>query len=200
MRPSISVVIPTYNHARFLEQAIDSALGQTFEPHEVIVVDDGSTDGTAELCSRYGDAIAYRRQDNAGLSAARNAGIAYASGDFVHLLDADDVLTPAAFQLIAEAIGSSAGADVYRGSWGEIDAAGRSTVSVDARELGRDPFHELFDPLAVGPPCSYTVRRSALLEAGPFDVRLKSCEDWDMWLRIALVGGSFAVVSGTGFL
>lgn len=89
-----SVVIPTYNYGRFLGHAVDSVLSQTLPPHEVIVVDDGSTDDTPAVAERYAGRIVYLRRANAGVSAARNAGIAAATGDWLAFLDADDAWEP----------------------------------------------------------------------------------------------------------
>ncbi|HEX3110532.1 MAG TPA: glycosyltransferase family A protein, partial [Thermoanaerobaculia bacterium] len=96
---SVSVVIPSYNYARYLGEAIDSALGQTLPPLEVIVVDDGSTDDTPAVLAAYGDRIRVLRQKNAGVAVARNSGIAAARGECVAFLDADDVWLPRKLEL-----------------------------------------------------------------------------------------------------
>jgi glycosyltransferase involved in cell wall biosynthesis len=90
----VSVVIPAYNAASVLPRAIESVLGQTSRPEEVIVVDDGSTDNTAQVATQYGPSITYIRQDNAGASAARNRGIAEATGEWIAFLDSDDEWLP----------------------------------------------------------------------------------------------------------
>src|SRR3954454_19415660 len=86
----VSVAIPTYNRAYILDKAIESALAQTYRPVEIIVIDDGSTDGTAELVGRYPE-LRYFHQPNGGLSAARNSGLRQARGEFIALFDSDDV-------------------------------------------------------------------------------------------------------------
>ena len=90
----VSVLIPTYNRAYIVEEAIESVLAQTYRPIEIIVVDDGSKDGTREALERFGDRIRYIYQDNAGLAAARNTGLAAARGEFVAFEDSDDVWVP----------------------------------------------------------------------------------------------------------
>ena len=92
--PRVSVVIPTYNCAKFLGRTIDSALRQTYRDFEIIVVDDGSTDGTQALVAAYEESVRYVYQTNQGASAARNAALSRASGEFIAYLDADDLWRP----------------------------------------------------------------------------------------------------------
>src|SRR5215207_1739222 len=92
---TVSFVIPNYNHARYLGQAIESALAQTYPNTEVIVVDDGSTDDSRSVAAGFCDRIRYIYQRNAGLSAARNTGVRAALGEYIALLDADDLVEPA---------------------------------------------------------------------------------------------------------
>ena len=92
--PRVSVVVPTYNCARFLGRTIDSALRQTYRDFEIIVVDDGSTDGTQALIAAYEESVRYVYQTNQGASAARNAALSRASGEFIAYLDADDLWRP----------------------------------------------------------------------------------------------------------
>src|SRR5258707_1636701 len=93
-RPLVSAIVATYNRADVVSQAIESILGQTYENLEVIIVDDGSTDGTVEVLERFGSRLRILRQQNAGPSAARNRGIAAARGEIISLLDSDDVWLP----------------------------------------------------------------------------------------------------------
>jgi glycosyltransferase involved in cell wall biosynthesis len=90
----ISCIIPVYNGERYLQEAIDSILAQTYRPLEIIVVDDGSADGTADVAAGYGDRLRYIRQDNAGAPTGRNHGLSIALGEFVAFLDADDLWHP----------------------------------------------------------------------------------------------------------
>ncbi|MGE0030111.1 MAG: glycosyltransferase family 2 protein [Steroidobacteraceae bacterium] len=96
----VTVIIPTFNRAVLLAQAIDSALRQTLRDVEIVVVDDGSTDETPEIARQYGDRVIYQRQPNRGVNAARNAAVARSTGEFVALLDSDDVFLPHALELL----------------------------------------------------------------------------------------------------
>src|SRR5215831_9468158 len=97
--PIVSVVIPTYNNARFLPEALDSLLGQTYRDFELIVVDDGSTDDTLEVLKPYRHLIRYVRKENGGPASARNLGIRHASGELIAFQDADDIWLPDKLQL-----------------------------------------------------------------------------------------------------
>ena len=186
----LSVIIPAYNYARFLPQAINSALQQTHREIEVIVVDDGSTDDTSEIVAalvRCDSRVRYVYQANAGLSAARNNGINCARHDYVGFLDADDIWLPEFLSRVMETFARLptefaivACHAIY------IDGDGRrlNTKRLDAKMaeevLCRDIILKTrFSPSAV------VVRKAAFSEVGNFDVTLRSSEDRDMWLRIA---------------
>ncbi|MFO1456183.1 MAG: glycosyltransferase family 2 protein [Steroidobacteraceae bacterium] len=186
---TVSVVIPTYNYGRFIARAIDSALGQTATPAEVIVVDDGSTDDTDEVLARYAGRIRVLRQANRGVSAARNAGIDSASGDFVAFLDSDDLWLPTKLERQIElferypasgAIGC--GVQVIRK---ELQVL-RTVVFPDA--IGHP--HKRIRRLALrrswvgGSSSGALLPRAVLARVGAFDETLWGAEDWDLWLRI----------------
>ena len=102
--PKVSVVVAAYNTGAFLREALDSILAQTHPAYEIVVVDDGSTDDTAAICHSYGRAIRYVYQHNQGISAARNAGIRAATGDWIALLDSDDIALPDRLRRAVDAI------------------------------------------------------------------------------------------------
>jgi glycosyltransferase involved in cell wall biosynthesis len=191
MPATVSIVIPCYNQARYLDSAIRSALSQQGGDVEVIVVDDGSTDETPAVAAAHADRIVYLHQRNRGLSAARNSGIRRARGEFVALLDSDDLLLPDWGNGMATALRARPDADVLYGYWLEIEADGALIGEVTRPPLKADTYHALFDPLQVGPPCRYVVRRTALIEVGLFDESLASCEDWDTWFRLSAAGSVF---------
>jgi glycosyltransferase involved in cell wall biosynthesis len=185
----LSVVIPTYNTSAFLADAVDSALAQEGTRAEVIVVDDGSTDATPALLERYGDRITVIRQENRGLPAARNRGIAASSSTFVAFLDADDAWEPhkSLKQLAYMREHPDCGlvfCDAYR-----IDEQGRRVGGVMIGDLDLDDGRcvgRLFQTNFIVVPGTM-VRRSVLEAVGGFDESLPSVEDYDLWLRIAAV-------------
>lgn len=190
MTPTFTVIIPCYNQAHWLPEAVESALAQTPAP-QVIVVDDGSTDATAEVAAWYGDRIRLIRQPNAGLPAARNAGILQADGEYLVFLDSDDALRPDYLARAATALTARPDVDVLHGRADVVDLDGNVIASFGGADLGPDPFARLLAGND-GPPNTWIVRRSLLARAGLFDPTLRSCEDWDQWLRCALAGGRFA--------
>lgn len=185
-RPEVSVVIPAYNAARYLPQAVDSALQQTFREIEVLVVDDGSTDDTPARLAAYGERIRVLRQANAGVAQARNAGSAVARGRYVAFLDADDIWQPEKIQrqldALAQAPGDSASYTAF------------SVVSADLtlREVRRSARQgSLVEDLlclgnVVGTPSTVVCDRDLLLDVGGFDPDLSLGADWDLWLRLAM--------------
>jgi glycosyltransferase involved in cell wall biosynthesis len=190
MAELVSTVIPTYNYGRFLGRAIDSVLGQSYRPIECIVVDDGSTDNTAEVLSGYRDRVRIIRQRNRGLSAARNAGIRAAHGQYIALLDADDWWHP---EKTARQV-SLLQKDRHLGCVG----CGRRHVSADGQTFedfvglrSTGDHRETFRGIALrqfwvgGSGSGAMIRRSALDAVGGFDESLKAAEDWDLWLRLA---------------
>jgi glycosyltransferase involved in cell wall biosynthesis len=180
----ISVVIPTFNYGRFIADAVDSVLCQTLTPHEIIVVDDGSTDDTAEILRPYGDAIRYIYQENQGLSAARNTGILAAEGEWIALLDSDDTWHPTKLQLQAAFAAANPRVDLI----GTLE----SSVPESPRLLAEATFVSTRDFLGGAPfgPSSAIMRKSRALEAGLFKTYLRSVEDRDMWLRLSTRGAA----------
>jgi hypothetical protein len=120
-----------------------------------------------------------------------------AQADLVQFLDSDDALHPRAVQLVAEAAERNPRAAVFAGGWDEVDVAGRAVAHARAPVPLDDTFHVLFDVMQVGPASRYCVRRRAIASAGLFDTRLRACEDWDMWLRMAAAGLQFIALPGT---
>jgi glycosyltransferase involved in cell wall biosynthesis len=184
-RPLVSVIVPCYNQAEFLREAVDSALSQTYPHREVVVIDDGSDDDTAGIAASYGQQVRVVRQPNAGLPTARNHGIAVSRGDIIGLLDADDRWLPNHLEtkvaLFADPdIGAVHGS--YRKFPAELPGAGITRKVAGAES----DFHDVLTRNALGAPVSVLFRRAAFDAAGGFDPACRwGAEDWDLWIRIA---------------
>lgn len=183
LQSRVSVVIPCYNHAHFLPQAIASVHAQTVRPTEIIVVDDGSADDTATVAQAIRDVI-YIWQHNAGLSAARNAGMTRATGDYVIFLDADDILLPDAIERgLACFADHPQSAFVFGGHVG-TDVAGNVLWETRTDPRKAD-YAGLLGANVIGMHAAVLYRRDVLDKIGGFDTALPSCEDYDVYLRLA---------------
>ena len=183
----ISVIIPTYNYGRFVARAVASALAQTLPPHEVIVVDDGSTDETAEVVGRFGDRVRLIRQTNAGVAAARNHGVRLSSGDFVAFLDADDEWLPAKLERQAGRWAAEPELGLVHCGLQEVGPGGAKlrTCSEGAEGWVSEKMI-LFDrPVICGPGSTSLIPRAVFDQVGGYDERLPPTEDWDLSYRIA---------------
>jgi glycosyltransferase involved in cell wall biosynthesis len=195
--PSVSVVIPVFNRASVLRRAIDSALSQTLTALEVIVVDDGSTDGSASVAEEVGDrrVRVLRRASRRGVSAARNVGIEAARADIVAFLDSDDEWLPRKLerQVARLSEGPEPAKVVYcafeRYDDGAQQALGRSPQGVEG-----DVYRRLLAGWHPGNASVFAVSRAGVQAAGGFDEALLTAEDYDLWLRLARAGHRFAVV------
>ncbi len=186
----ISVIIPTYNYAHFLPEAIQSVFRQEKVVCEVIVVDDGSTDGTADVLERYSGKITVITQENKGLSAARNAGLRKAGGRYIVFLDADDLLLQQALrsQLLVLQGDPQRTMAVCRSLFFETcDAQGQPQPTGSWR-LFRDTLEAHLCHFNIAPPHAFMVRRDAVERCGGFDTGLAACEDYDLWFRLAVAG------------
>ena len=182
--PSVSVVIPTYQRRELVRKAVSSALAQTFQSFELIVVDDGSTDGTESAVAGLDERIRYVWQENRGVSAARNAGIRLACGAIVAFLDSDDRWLPEHLAVVTEVLARHPEA-ILCTTTPRFEIGGRQSVS-DAEVV--DALPSLFVENMVGCPSSVAIRREPLLSTNGFDERLFVMEGWELWLRLALLG------------
>lgn len=197
---SVSVVMPCYNGADYLAQALESALAQTHRPDQIIIVDDGSKDGSADLVRRYialhpGRGIELLQQPNAGEPAARNAGIAAAKGAWVAQLDTDDWWEPDKLEKQLAAA-QAAGPDcvlVHTGVVGHFPdgSTGDTSKPPQSSRTGRCT-KALLDPTSIGHP-SIMVRRDALNKIGGYDPTFRQACDIDLYFRLSAIG-TFAFV------
>lgn len=190
-RPCISVIIPAYNTAQYIGETLASVVAQTYTDFEIIVVNDGSPD-TVELeaaLAPYRDRINYIVQENRGLSAARNRGLAVARGEFVALLDSDDVWEREYLEYQLEVLQRDQLAVVYPNAttFGDPLRAGR--LFMDMHPSSGPVSIESLVSQQCNVMVSVLARRDALESAGRFDESLRSSEDFDMWLRVVHAGG-----------
>ncbi|HKT14073.1 MAG TPA: glycosyltransferase family A protein [Allosphingosinicella sp.] len=174
MTRAITVVVPVYNGAPFLAEAIESALMQQLPADEIIVVDDGSTDATPSVIERFSGKLVALRQQNQGPAAARNAGIERARTPLIAFLDADDLFLPSTLADLVASLGSDAEADVI---WGRTDRL----FMPDAGAAHPDWHGRPQWALAVG---SMLFRRQRLIDIGGFDADFRAGEDMDLLVRL----------------
>lgn len=187
-RPRVSVIIPTYNRRALVPHAIRSVLAQTLPVEEILVVDDGSTDGTAEALQReFGARLTFVRQENAGVSAARNRGLAMAQGEFLSLIDSDDVWLPGKTMRQVQWLEAHPGFGMVLCDVERVDSSGRRINVFRRREFipedGPVLKWVLRNPALV--PASALFRREVYESVGGFDAGLRTAEDIDFHLRVA---------------
>jgi len=182
--PNVSIIIPNYNHAHYVAEAINSVLNQTYPDYEVIVVDDGSRDDSREIIGNFGDQVRAIYQKNQGLSAARNTGITAAKGNYIGVLDADDLYEPEFVGTLVSMLEAQPDADGVYCGYRFVDDLNNSLPQTEAREV---PTEKLFQALVDGNflvPESMFVHKYCYDKVGLFDTSLRALEDLDMWLRI----------------
>jgi glycosyltransferase involved in cell wall biosynthesis len=190
--PTVEVIIPAYNTARYLQAAIDSVISQTFEDWRILLVDDGSTDNTADLVAPYverlGPKIKYIKQNNQGLPAARNTAIRNSTAEFLALLDADDVWLPSRLSESLKSFQDRPSAGLSYGLVTMIDGEGvlMDTFAGNGRHAEGKIATYIYRRKIELPCPTITFRRKCVDEVGFFDETMRATEDRDLWLRIAL--------------
>jgi glycosyltransferase involved in cell wall biosynthesis len=184
IKPQVSVIIPTYNRGRVIKEAIDSVLAQDYTEFELIVVDDGSTDHTSDVLDSYRNVIKVLSQKNRGVSAARNRGIAEASGKFIAFLDSDDLWLPQKLSTQVEFFNKTPDALICQTEEVWI----RNGLRVNPKKRHKKPSGMIFKlslELCLVSPSAVMIKRSLFDRVGEFDETLPACEDYDLWLRIS---------------
>lgn len=182
MKPTVSVIIPTYNRAHVLERAIESVFSQTYQNLELIVVDDGSIDDTPALLDRFTGKIKMIRQENRGVSAARNRGIQESSGTYLAFLDSDDWWINEKLAAQIHSLEESGNQVVHTEEiW--IRNGKRVNQCKHHKKSGGWIYEQML-PLCAISPSSILLNRSVLDQSGLFDESFPVCEDYDLWLRI----------------
>lgn len=188
MKPLVSVIIPTYNRADLVVEAVRSVLSQTYERIEIIVVDDGSTDSTGEMLSEYEDKIKYIYQERSERSKARNEGVRRAEGDYIAFLDSDDIWLPLKVEKQVQVLNERPDVGLVYTGVQFIDLNGHP----DDRKLCwdvpvRGEFYEdlMTHNVITGSLSGIMVRQECLDKVGLFDESMNICEDLDLYRRIA---------------
>ena len=184
----VSVVIPCYNQAHFLSEAIESVLAQSYSNFEVIVVDDGSTDNTSEVAAHY-PGVRLVCQENQGVSGARNSGLAVSKGEYVVFLDADERLLPGALKAGLECLKAHPKCAFVSGRGRHIRSNGSPPAGRRRHRIEGDLYGELLRGCSILVP-TVMYRRSVFEVVGGFDTSLRSASDYDLYLRI---GRSFPI-------
>ena len=192
----VSVIIPTYNRAHFLTDAVGSVFQQTYRPIEIIIVDDGSTDGTKEKVETLSNEIGkgqglrlrYVRQENQGAPVARNRGLIESKGEFIQFLDSDDIIHPQKISLQANALSRHTGADtVWSARSRFTDASPPSMQKISRGVLDCLTIQTVRQPTDFSYPNGGLFRRKACYQTGPWEETLERYQDWEYAFRIAVL-------------
>ena len=184
---TVSIIIPTYNRAQFLREAVESVLHQTFEDFEVLVVDDGSTDNTPQLMATFTDPrVRFIRQTNQGRSHARNHALSLAQGRYIAFLDSDDIYLPEKLAWQVAKMDAAPEVGMVYTSAHCIDAQGMLLNEQYIATVSGNIYNSIafFRPVTITLP-TVMVRREILADAGGFDEKMERFEDTDLWRRIA---------------
>ena len=203
--PMISIIVPCYNASSTLRTTVDSILAQSYPEKEVIIIDDGSMDGSAEIIKSYGNAVTARSQPNLGASAARNHGSRLARGDYIQYVDADDILTPNTLAKRVAAL-EATGADVAYTDWQQFTLSPngsickRDIIVVPVDRLAEDPEAACASSAFWAPPAAMLYRRWVVEGVGEWNSRLPIIQDARFIFDAARLGARFTRVEGIGAL
>ena len=179
----ISVIIPTFNRKHTLQRAIDSVLAQKFKPFEIIIVDDGSKDGTKEWLLQNYPSVQYIHQPNNGVSSARNKGIQISQGSWIALLDSDDEWMPEKLEYQSRFLEMNRDSSFCHTNEIWIRNGVRVNQMKKHKKYGGDIFKHCLDICRISPSSSI-IKKDVFEEVGAFDESLTVCEDYDLWLRV----------------
>lgn len=180
----ISVIIPVFNRPDKIRSALNSVLSQSEPPLEIIVVDDGSTDETTDVLNAYVGRLKVIRQENRGVSAARNRGIRAARGDWIAFLDSDDAWLPDKLKMAREFHQQNPGYQIFQSEEIWIRNGRRVNPRKKHQKHGGWIFRQSL-PLCIVSPSAVVIKKDVLAKVGAFDESFPVCEDYDLWLRIS---------------
>lgn len=181
----VTIVIPAYNHAKYLRQTIDSVLNQNYRNIELIVLDDGSTDNTLDLLKSYGNLFFWERHENMGQANTLNKGWKMAKGDILSYLSADDFLLPNAVRVSVESLLENPDVVLSYGDFQLVDTESRVVRNVSAPDYS---YEKMVTNYICAPGPGVFFRRDAYLKAGGWDSNFRQSPDYEYWLRLGLTG------------
>jgi glycosyltransferase involved in cell wall biosynthesis len=196
MAPKVSICIPTYNRKDYLRETIDSVFAQTYKDYEVVVLDDGSTDGTADVIKNLDLPIRYYRQENSGDAVARNKLIKLADGKYITFIDSDDLLIHDAVERMINVMEAEGGETIVYGPYIRIDENGQVYGRYKNRQYSGYITKYLFQNIFVY-SCGSMFSKKVLETSGGFDTSLPVCSDYDLWLRLSLIYKFIALMEPT---
>lgn len=183
----VSVIIPTYNHAQYLGEAIESVLSQEYPDAEVIVVNDGSSDNTREVIANYQGKITCVEQPNSGCASARNSGLRMTTGEYIAFLDSDDLLNQGSLAVRADYLDKHPDVGLVCGDVVEVLSGKEQRLRSTHLRPPKHPENFRWETIEFcATTSSVMVRKACLLKAGEFEATLRQGQDWHMWVRIAL--------------
>lgn len=185
MKQKISICIPTYNRRKYLKETIESVLAQTYKDYEIVIVDDGSTDGTEEMLKQADYPVRYHWQQNSGDAAARNKLVELAQERYIAFLDSDDLLMPDAIERMTRAVAAESEEVIVYGPYLRIDENGQVFGKCKRKLYSGNITGRLFQDILIH-SCGSMLPKRVLEEAGGFDTSLPVCSDYDLWLRLSL--------------
>lgn len=184
-KPKVSICVPTYNRKKYLKETLESIFAQTYKDYEIIVVDDGSTDGTEEMIKKLGASINYHWQENGGDAAARNKLIQLSRGKYISFIDSDDLLFPDAIERLVKAVESEAEDVIAYGSYVRIDQDGNVYGKCKRKLYSGNITKYLFQTIIVH-SCGSIFPGKILKDSAFFDTSLNVCSDYDLWLSLSI--------------
>ena len=182
--PKVSICIPTYNRKEYLKETLETVFAQTYKDYEVVIVDDGSTDGTDEMIASMSEDIRYFKQENAGDAAARNTLIKMAAGKYITFIDSDDLLYPDTVERLIDSVESYDGQACGYGGYIRIDENGKELPTKQKKLPSGVITIPLFEQILVH-SCGSIFPRQALVDKDGFNSALRVCSDYQNWLELS---------------
>ncbi|HBG61917.1 MAG: hypothetical protein A2Y03_09700 [Omnitrophica WOR_2 bacterium GWF2_38_59] len=184
-KPLISIILPTYNGEKYVEEALNSIFNQSFSDYEIIVIDNGSKDSTLEILSKYTKKITILKESQPGVSFARNKGIKASKGKYIAFIDQDDIWHRDKLLEQKQLLASDLGVGMVGSGYDVINSYGKIIDIIKKKNQNKENFiQELFVRNLIGPPACMMIKKECFDSVGCFDTELNGVEDKDLWIRI----------------